>query len=610
MSIPQNIEEHLARLYGKVRGADVARDLRARLKRRGGTSTSSTSSTSHVAPSRVPTRSRRRLTERDAVLITYGDSLRSEDKAPLPTLGAFATAHLKDAFSTLHLLPFFPFSSDDGFSVTDFGAVDPALGTWNDIATLRDAGFDLVFDLVCNHLSSQSSWFRAYLAGDPAFADLAIAMDPETDLSAVTRPRTSPLLTPFTRPDGSQVTVWTTFSADQVDLNYQNPDVLLRIIDVILDYIDRGATILRLDAVGFLWKRHGTSCMHLPETHEVIRLLRSLLDEVAPEVLLLTETNVPHDENISYFGGGHDEAQVVYNFSLPPLLLHALTHGDGRALSAWAAALPPPHPGTTFLNFTASHDGVGLRPLEGLLPQDAIDALADLTTRRGGHVSYRTLPDGQTRPYELNVTYVDALRGKDESGGDTSHVARLVASQAIALSLPGVPAVYIGTLLGHRNWHEGVSATGQPRTINRQKVLLKEIEPALGDPTHFRARVFTAITHLLQVRRRQPAFSPDARARVLALDSGVFTLVRQSGAQTLLALTNLTDKSVSLHLPRAFADAPLDALLAPHPHDTQRDGHITLAPYETCWLSTDVPLDLDDSAMNSSQRRLGSKSIF
>jgi glycosidase len=564
-ALERRIGRRLQTLYGEVEGERVLRELRRRLGRDG------------MRPRGEGPR-RLRFSERDAVLITYGDSLRRPPDAPLAALRDFARAQLKGVFSTIHLLPFFPSSSDDGFSVIDYHAVDPALGSWADVEALGRE-FKLVFDLVLNHVSRGSPWFAGYLAGEAPFARLAIEVDPGADLGGVTRPRALPLLTPYSRADGSTVHLWTTFSADQVDLDYRSPEVLLLMLEVVLHYLRRGSAMLRLDAVGYLWKELGTPCIHLPQTHEVVRLLRDVLDLVAPDVALLTETNVPHAENVSYFGDGEDEAQLVYNFSLPPLVLHALASGDAGLLGRWAATLRAPSAATTFLNFTASHDGVGVRPLEGLLPRDEIDALADLARRRGGRVSCRTAPDGSQLPYELNATYVDLLRGSDGPAGDRHHVARFLASQAIALCLPGVPAVYIGSLLGSRNWEEGVQLTGQPRSINRQKLDLDRVELELADPSGFRRQVFFGLRHLLQVRARQPALHPCAEVELLQLDRRCLALLRHNTDQRLLALTNVTDTALDLRLPE-LAASWTDALAGQGP----TAGRLVLPPYGTAWL--------------------------
>ncbi len=512
-----------------------------------------------------------RFDQSDVILITYGDTLSLPGKPPLQALHGFARRYLRPGFSGIHFLPFFPYSSDDGFAVIDFLKINPDLGTWEDVERFR-TDFDPMFDYVLNHISARSPWFDHYLALAPGYEDLAIEVPPHTDLSKVTRPRTLPLLTPFQRKDGTRVWVWTTFSADQVDLNYRSVDVLCNMVAVLLMYVRKGARLIRMDAVAYLWKEIGTPCIHLPGTHAVLRLLRRILDQVDPAVMIITETNVPHEENIGYFGNGYDEAQLVYNFSLPPLLLHTLATKDASLLMQWAEGLITPSEQTTFFNFTASHDGIGVRPLEGLLPGPQIEALAGLAVRSGGRVSYKQNSDGSRSPYELNVTYLDAM---------DADPAKFLASQAIALVLPGVPAVYIHSLLGSRNWHEGVALTGRARSINRARLSLDALVAELEDGDSFRASIFHPYLHLLKVRRAQPAFHPNAGFRIVQQDSRVFGIERRGRGQRILSLTNISPQAVDYPLHNESRNPRLRDLISGRFVDTQG---LRLRPYECLWL--------------------------
>jgi sucrose phosphorylase len=512
-----------------------------------------------------------RFSQADAVLITYADSLVEEGRVPLQSLGRFACQYLKESFSAIHLLPFYPFSSDDGFSVIDYYAVNPAVGTWQDIDRLGQE-FDLMVDYVLNHVSAQSRWFKRYLAGEPGYRDLAIEVPEKTDLSLVTRPRALPLLTTVTKTSGAQAQVWTTFSADQIDLNYQSLDVLTRMVEVLLFYVSKGARLIRMDAVAYLWKQLGTRCIHLPQTHDMVRLLRLILDHVSPGVIIITETNVPHKENISYFGNGSDEAQMVYNFSLSPLLLHAFEAGDAGVLHQWAQTLRTASKQTTFFNFTASHDGIGVRPAEGILSSRQIDQLAQLALRNGGRVSYKDNPDGSQSPYELNLTYVDAM------GADPK---KFLASQAIALTLPGVPAVYIHSLLGSRNWTAGVAETGRARTINRQPLKLEPLLEELDNTESFRARIFSEYCRMLKVRRAQPAFHPNAGFQVIDLDHRIMGVRRSTPSQEIYALTNVTNGELDLSLASLAAGPIMRDLLS---RQSFSADSIHLKPYQSLWL--------------------------
>ena len=482
--------------------------------------------------------------QNDVVLITYADTLKDGERTPLKVLREFCVEHLKDAVSVVHLLPFFPWSSDDGFSVIDYRQVDPGNGSWADVTALGH-DFDLMFDLVLNHCSRESVWFREYVTGTAPSRFYFHAMDPAEDLSAVVRPRPWPLLTEVNTRDG-KAHVWTTFSEDQVDLNWENPDVLFEFLDILFLYLTKGCRIFRLDAVAFLWKKVGTNCIHLPETHEVVRLFRDVLDVVAPDAVLLTETNVPHEENISYFGKGN-EAHMVYNFSLPPLTLHALLRGDSTHLRAWAAGLPELPQGQTFLNFTASHDGIGVRPLQGILAEKELKWVVNEVKERGGRVSTRTLPDGTQAPYELNITYRDALRVPDDA---ELSMARFLCSQAIMLAFRGVPAVYLQSLLGTENWESGVAETGQNRTINRRKWELGELNAILQDPDSEGGRIFARYRQWLRRRRGHPAFQPGGGQTVLDLGKEVFGFVRESPArqERIVCVFNLTAKRKAVPL--------------------------------------------------------------
>jgi sucrose phosphorylase len=535
-----------------------------------------------MAAHRGAARGAGRLDEGESVLITYADSLRAPHETPLRTLRRFLRVHAPEVVRTVHLLPFYPWTSDDGFSVVDDRAVDPAVGDWDDVAALREDAA-LMFDVVLNHASVSSRAFQGFLAGDPAYRDCFIAVDPTTDLSAVVRPRTSPLLTPFAGAEGP-LHVWSTFSADQVDRNYANPRVLLDLIDIVLGYLARGATILRLDAVTYLWKEVGTSCVHHPKTHAVMRLLRTIVDACYPQAVLLTETNVPHHENISYFGSGFDEVSMVYNFALPPLLLHTFGTGDARDLSRWASELRTPSTETTFLNFLASHDGIGVRPVEALLSEAQVAAMVARVQAHGGMVSYRSA-GGAKLPYELNISLFDALSDPQAPEPAARAIDRFVAAHAIMFALAGVPAIYIHSLVGSRSDHAHVAHRGYPRAINRSKLDVAQLSAELADPQNRRARVLARLTHLLRVRRGERAFHPQAPQRILDLGLGTLALLRQGPEGALVCVHDISGRGLTLHHRDLAALAGWSGIA----HDLlggpalMPGGSVTLAGYGVGW---------------------------
>ncbi|MGH3666540.1 MAG: sugar phosphorylase [Egibacteraceae bacterium] len=533
--------------------------------------------------------------ETDVVLISYADQIRDPAMPPLAGLHRFLSTYVGEAISSVHLLPFFPATSDDGFAVRFYEVVDPAVGQWRDIVRLG-ADYKLVFDAVVNHTSASNPWFVRFLRDDPAFGGFYRTADPEADTDSVTRPRTSPLLTPFAKANGDVAWVWTTFSPDQVDLDYGNPEVLLAVTELLLTYVGYGARTLRLDAIAYLWKRLSTSCIHLPETHEVIRLWRTVLDLVAPGTLVLTETNVPHAENVSYFGNGDDEAHLVYQFPLAPLVLSAFHLADTTTLQEWAAGLSVPSSSTSYLNFLGSHDGVGLRPAEGLLTPAEISQLCDLARAHGGGVSYKTDASGDLSPYELNTVYFDALTELDSAEPQHTQVARFLSAQSILLALPGVPAIYMQGLLGMRNWLEGVERTGRLRSINRRKFELAELESVLSDTDSLQHEVFFALLDRINVRTHERCFHPNGEQRLLATDGNVLAFERWDpcGSAKVICLHSVTGR------PQTLALCPEDGLTArgqlvdlcggpPCAVDDDGTLHVGVPGYGVRWLRTATP---------------------
>lgn len=513
--------------------------------------------------------------EKDIVLITYADQFFVKGEKALPVFTRFYNAWLARSFSHVHLLPFYPWSSDDGFSVIDYHQVAPETGTWQDIADLKQST-SLMFDFVCNHMSAKSQWFANYLKQAPGYEDFFISVAPETDLSAVTRPRALPLLTPFTLEDGSVRHLWTTFSEDQVDLNFASPEVLIAMVDVLLHYLAEGARYIRLDAVGFMWKIPGTTCIHLEQTHRLIQLFRAITDAVAPGTVLITETNVPHKDNVSYFGDGQNEAQMVYQFSLPPLVLHAIHRQDVRALCQWAATLNLPSVKTTWFNFLASHDGIGLNPLRGILPEPEILSLVEKLQQEGALVNWKNNPDGTRSPYEINVTYLDALSSKDAA--EDERIARFILAHAVLLTFPGVPAIYIQSILGSGNDYEGVKRLGYNRAINRKKYPAGQIDAELENKRSLRHKIYHQLSDLIALRRTAKAFHPDSQALFETSGEHILKITRVADkGERITALFNFSDRIQSVY---SGSLSGTDLIS----HQDIRGTDLSLTPWQVMWI--------------------------
>lgn len=538
---------------------------------------------------RLPHRSRRGLTERDAIVIAYPDQVADRGKSGLASLEEFAGRYLQGLVSGMHLLPFYPSSSDDGFSVTDYKSVDPAFGDWTDIGRLGRR-FDLMSDAVLNHASVQGDWFKAYLQGEDPYKDFFISVSGNPDLSAVVRPRTLPLLTSFPTRGGDQRAVWTTFSADQADLDYHNPAVLLEIIDVLLFYVQQGVSYLRLDAIAHLWKEIGTDCIHRPQVHWIVCLIRAILEEVAPHVMLLTETNVSQDENLSYLGDGKNEAHMVYNFALPALVLHAFHSGHSTRLSDWAANLALPSAQSTFFNVLATHDGIGLNGARGWLSDGEINEIVHRIRECGGRISDRSNSDGTVSPYEINVNYFDALMHLDADGHAELAVPRFLTAHAIMLAFQGMPGIYFHSMFGSRGWQQGVLHTGRARSVNREKLQRKEVEAELAVPSTLRAMIYDGMKRMLTARRGSRAFAPNAEQRILRAGAGILALTRRTAldGERILCLHNVTARIQRFPWAVWRAGEPVDPravdLITGRRIEGSSSGTIGLEPYQSMWL--------------------------
>lgn len=516
---------------------------------------------------------RKELNEKDCMLITYGDSLTREGEKPLKTFRKFANQYIKGNISAIHFLPIYPYTSDDGFSVVDYRKVNEELGDWEDIEVIVKDGFDIMLDAVVNHVSKSSHYVQEYLKGNPDYKDYFIDSNPALDYSNVIRPRALPLLHPYQHRDKVKY-LWTTFSEDQLDLNIKNPKVLLEVLDVLLGYAAHGARYIRLDAIGVIWKELGTKCMHLPQTHKVIKIMRSVLDSCY-EVKIITETNVPHEDNISYFGNGNDEASLVYQFPLPPLTMYSLLSGDASCLTEWAKQLDNRMENTAFFNFLSSHDGIGVRPVEGVLNKDELQLLLDHTLKNGGRINYRNLPDNTVAPYELNINYLNAVTNNDDNL--MTKTKKFMAAQSILLSMAGVPGIYIHSLLGSENDAKGMIESGINRRINREKLDADKVMEELKDTTSLRHHIYTNLTRLIKIRTNQDAFNPHSYQEVLEYGKGIFALRRKSVNQEIIYAVNVTNSS--LQIPVEFSGTDL---VSGRKIDTPQ---YELTPYQFIWLN-------------------------
>ncbi|QWB95507.1 sugar phosphorylase [Mycoplasmatota bacterium] len=515
------------------------------------------------------------VSQNDVMVITYGDSIKKEGEKPLKTLHQFLNKYAYPEVNCLHILPMFPYSSDDGFSVIDYEEVNQDLGTWDDIKSLS-LSYDLMFDAVINHISMESHWFKKYQKGDPAYDNYFIECDVNADYHQVIRPRALPLFYPYETSVGEKH-LWATFSKDQLDLNYENYKVLVHVLKVLALYAKNGSRFIRFDAVGFLWKDKDTTSMHLEQTHLLVKIMRYVLDQMYPGTIIITETNVPHEENVSYFGKDNDEAHLVYQFPLPPLTLYSYISQNATHLSTWASQLEdmPLQSENTYFNFLASHDGIGMRPVENILNQEEKQLMVDHTIKNDGRIGYKNNPDGSVSPYELNISYFDAIINKNDN--QETRINKFIGAHMILLSMKGMPAIYIHSLIGSRNDIEGMKASGINRRINRKKVDYDKLKKVLDDSQSDRHIILNKLINLIHIRKQFDAFDPKAKQDIVIDDPRVFKMKRLGKTSTIEAYVNVSDETITIDEVDGF-----DLL------SQKNIENLVLKPYDAKWIEKKV----------------------
>ena len=519
----------------------------------------------------------------DFFLITYADSIKKKNKNSFVSLASFLKKFCFE-FNFIHVLPFFPYSSDDGFAVKDYKKINEIHGDWDDFKLISE-NFKIMCDLVINHCSSENYLYQNFLKNkNPGKNFFFTINDKKKGLSKVVRPRSSDLLKKIIV-DGKEKFVWCTFSHDQVDFNFKNPDVLIYFLQIIRFYLDNNIHAIRLDAVAFLWKELGTRCINLSQTHEIIRLLRFIIDYFYNNVLLITETNIPSHENLSYFGN-NNEAHCIYNFTLAPLLINAVISGNSFFLKKWSRSMPPAQEDNSYLNFLSSHDGLGMRPIEGILPESEIKKYQDFLKDQGGLLTYRT-SSGKKTVYEVNITLFDALKNT-YNNKDNFAIERFLLAHSIMFAFEGIPAVYINNLFGTENDYKKVKYTGLNRAINRKNWEFNELASNLKNKKSKNFKIYNELNKIIHLRKKQPGFHPNATQFTLQLDDSFFGLWRQSidRSQSIFCISNLINKKNKIPLfdiNLISTDSWFDIFTKKQ--IKINDSELIFNPYQTMWIT-------------------------
>ncbi len=520
------------------------------------------------------------ISEKTSLVICYGDNINSNQKNSIQVFQNFFKKNLKKYFNAIHFLPFYPSSSDSGFAVKDHYKIEKRIGSWSDIKKISKSSH-VMADIVINHSSARGLWFKNFLKKKRPGKDYFLTVNSKFNTTKVVRPRDHKLLKKidiFRKSDY----LWRTFSTDQIDLDFKNPSVLLRFIKIMVHLVSNGVTIFRLDAIAYLWKKNGTNCINLKQTHEIVKLLRLISNLLNVETIIITETNLPEKENLSYFGK-NDEANWIYNFSLPPLLIHAFLFENSSYLNKWSKKLPNAKFQNSYLNFIASHDGIGIRPTEGILNKESLNDFLKRLKKNGSKFSYRKVQNKSKKVYEANITVYDALKKSNTDPNGKFFLERYIAAHAIMISFEGIPAVYFNSLFGKANDEAKYVITGNNRDVNRYKWSHKNITKKLSDKTSKQSIFYQNLGKLLEIKRKQKAFHPNAKRLNINLGSKLFCFKRISldKKQTIISITNCSSVDQYPKLNKKYSKWKNII----NPKINSLNESLKLKPFETMWLS-------------------------
>ncbi len=520
------------------------------------------------------------ISEKTSLVICYGDNVNSNQKSSIQVFQNFFKKNLKKYFNAIHFLPFYPSSSDSGFAVKDHYKIEKRIGSWSDIKKISKSSH-VMADIVINHSSARGLWFKNFLKKKRPGKDYFLTVNSKFNTSKVVRPRDHKLLKKIDI-FGKSDFLWRTFSADQIDLDFKNPSVLLRFIKIMVHLVSNGVTIFRLDAIAYLWKKNSTNCINLKQTHEIVKLLRLISNLLNVETIIITETNLPEKENLSYFGK-NDEANWIYNFSLPPLLIHAFLFENSSYLNKWSKKLPNAKFQNSYLNFIASHDGIGMRPTEGILNERSLNNFLKRLKKNGSKFSYRKIQNKSKKVYEANITVFDALKKSDADPNGKFFLERYIAAHAIMISFEGIPAIYFNSLFGKSNDEAKYVITGNNRDINRYKWNYENITKNLKDKNSKQSIFYQNLGKLLEIKRKQKAFHPNAKRLNINLGSKLFCFKRTSldKKQTIISITNCSSVDQYPKLNKKYSK--WKNIINPKINSLNKS--FKLKPFETMWLS-------------------------
>lgn len=430
-------------------------------------------------------------------LITYPDSLGGD----LITLKQLLKSNFADIFSGgIHILPPFPSSGDRGFAPLTYLEIDEQFGTWEDIKDIGEY-FDILVDLMVNHISAQSEYFQDFLQKGrrSEYADFFITLDKiwddgvpnQNDINKMFLRREKPYSTFTIRETGEEETVWTTFGktdpSEQIDLDINSKIVRQLFMEYFKKFSENNIKIVRLDAVGYIIKKLGTSCFFVePEIYEYLDWIKQLSDSYNIELLPEVHSHYSIQYKLSESGFW------IYDFILPYTVLDTIV--NKRSVNLYQYLKDRPEKQFTMLD---CHDGIPVKPdMNGLIDTDEARELVDLCVERGANLSHVLSKEHQSEDgfnvHQIRCTYYSALNNDDDA---------YLAARAIQFFVPGIPQVYYVGLLAGENDNESVQKTGEGREINRYNYSIEEVEDALN------RSVVQRLLQLIRFRNKYPAFN-------------------------------------------------------------------------------------------------------
>ncbi|MFW9905101.1 MAG: alpha-amylase family glycosyl hydrolase [Candidatus Thorarchaeota archaeon] len=564
---------------------------------------------------------------KDIILNIYADSIQGRYGTPLQKLYSFTEAYIHDIINGVHILPFFPWDTDRGFSVLNYYEVDQRNGSWEDFTSLKNLYDILMIDCVINHASINNPLVQKALIGNLEYQDFVITYKEEEkptqdELLKITRARPTPVLTryyvlaskegkrwvtfniPLQGIESKKVRiedtgwVWTTFSRPkspdgvvmtrQVDLNYSNPKVFLEMVRIILFYISKGARWLRLDAIGYLWKKIGTTCLHQPETHIFISLINDILkifDYL--QIVLIGEVNEPQEKALQYLCS--DETDMIYLFTHFPLAVHAILTGTSQYYMKWIPSLKDAK-GRLFISVLGTHDGMGMKPIGNWLPDDEKTRLQRILTEEYNALpNYALITGGKKIIYELCSTPWNFINKNNSDESEELQIRRYTAVLALGLMIRGIPSIYINGLLGIPNF---TGELDENRSINRQILYENYLNEELNYKNSRIFKIFSQIMFLIKIRKNEEAFDPHGPFIPYYIHDAFVSILLTSSdnIQKIFALVNVTKEDQILKIPLdkiGLDETRFQDIITDQHYEAIKSTktlEIAFKPYQICWL--------------------------